>query len=55
MCDDMINLNGLEYSMQQLPLGKTSGLDGLLVEFYRTFWPIIKLDLKKNDRGSASV
>ena len=29
--------------MQQLPLGKTPGLDGLPVEFYRTFWPIIKL------------
>ena len=40
----MINLNELEYSMQQLPLGKTLGLDGLLVEFYRTFWPMIKLE-----------
>ena len=51
MCDDMIDLNELEYSMQQLPLGKTPGLYGLPVEFYRTFWPIIKLD----DRGSASA
>ena len=41
MCDDMINLNELKYSMQQLPLGKTPGLYGLPVEFYRTFWPII--------------
>ena len=47
MCDDMINLNELEYSMQQLSLRKTPGSDGLPVEFYRTFWPIIKLDFLK--------
>ena len=44
MFDDLIDLNELEYSMQQLLLGKTPGLDGFSVEFYRTFWPIIKLD-----------
>ena len=44
MCDDMINLNELQYSMQQLPLGKTPGLDGLPIKFCRTFWSIIKLD-----------
>ena len=43
MCDDMINLNALEYSMHQLPLGKTPRLDELPVEFYKKFWPIIKL------------
>ena len=43
----MIGLNELEYSMQQLPLGKTPGLYGFPVEFYRTFWPIIKLDFLK--------
>ena len=47
MCDDMINLNELEYSIQQLPLGKTAGPDGLPVEFYMPFWPIIKLDFLK--------
>ena len=47
MCDDMINLNELEYSTQKLPLGDTPGLDGLPVEFYRTFRPIIKLDFLK--------
>ena len=42
MFNDMINLNALEYNMHQLTLGKTPRLDGLPVEFYRTFWPIIK-------------
>ena len=41
--------------MHQLPFGKTPGLDGLPVEFYRTFWPKIKLDFLKNDRGNASA
>ena len=41
--------------MQQLPLSKTPGLDGLPVEFYRTFWPVNKTRFLKNDRGSTSA
>ena len=35
--------------MQQLPFGKTPGLGGLPVEFYRIFWPIIKLFFKMTE------
>ena len=31
-------------ALTQLPLGKTPGLDGLPVEFYRTMWSFIKDD-----------
>ena len=30
--------------MDHLPSGKSPGLDGLPVEFYKKLWPIIKLD-----------
>ena len=30
--------------MKKLPIGKSPGLDGLPVEFYRKMWPNIKLD-----------
>ena len=34
----------LEEGMKKLPVGKSLGLDGLPVEFYRKMWPNIKLD-----------
>ena len=30
--------------MKKLPIGRSPGLDGLPVEFYRKMWPNIKLD-----------
>ena len=39
-----LELSELEQAMDHLPLGKSPGLDGLPVEFYRKLWSIIKLD-----------
>ena len=30
-------------SVFQMKLNKAPGIDGLTVEFYRTFWPFLKL------------
>ena len=38
-----LELSELEQGMNHLPIGKSPGLDGLPVEFYRKQWPIIKL------------
>ena len=43
-CERNLELSELEQGMDHLPLGKSPGLDGLPVEFYRKLWPIIKLD-----------
>ena len=43
-CDDPISLHQLENAIKELPLHKSSGLDGLLAEFYRSMWETIKLD-----------
>ena len=43
-CDRNLELSELEQGLNHLPLGKSPGLDGLPVEFYRKLWPIIKLD-----------
>ena len=44
ICDDPISLNQLEIAMKELPIHKSPGLDGLLVEFCRSMWETIKLD-----------
>ena len=52
-CERNLELSELEQGMDHLPLGKSPGLDGLPVEFYRKLWPIIKLDFFLNGaRGS---
>ena len=43
-CDKEFELTELEEGMKKLPIGKSPGLDGLPVEFYRKMWPNIKLD-----------
>ena len=43
-CDKEFELTELEEGMKKLPVGKSPGLDGLPVEFYRKMWPNIKLD-----------
>ena len=43
-CERNLELSELEQGMDHLPSGKSPGLDGLPVEFYRKLWPIIKLD-----------
>ena len=43
-CERNLELSELEQGMDHLPLGKSPGLEGLPVEFYRKLWPIIKLD-----------
>ena len=42
--DKEFELTELEEGMKKLPIGKSPGLDGLPVEFYRKMWPNIKLD-----------
>ena len=39
-----VDLSELENGMKNLPIGKSPGLDGLPVEFYRKMWPVIKED-----------
>ena len=46
-CERNLELSELEQGKDHLPLGKSAGLDGLPVEFYRKLWPIIKLDFFK--------
>ena len=43
-CQRNLELSELEQGMDHLSLGKSLGLDGLPVEFYRKLWSIIKLD-----------
>ena len=43
-CDKDFELTELEEGMKKLPIGRSPGLDGLPVEFYRKMWPNIKLD-----------
>ena len=46
-CERNLELSELEQGTDHLPLGKSPGLDGLPVEFYKKPWPIIKLDFFK--------
>ena len=43
-CDKDFESTELEEGMKKLPIGRSPGLDGLPVEFYRKMWPNIKLD-----------
>ena len=43
-CDKDFELTELEEGMKKLPVGRSPGLDGLPVEFYRKMWPNLKLD-----------
>ena len=40
-CERNLELSELEQGMNHLPIGKSPGLDGLPVEFYRKQLPII--------------
>lgn len=43
-CSDLIcdvTMEEVYSTLLDLPLGKSPGLDGFNVEFYRTFWPVI--------------
>ena len=44
-CEGPITLPELDSALRQLNLNKSPGLDGLPVEFYTTFWPLLKSDL----------
>ena len=43
-CDKDFELTELEEGMKKLPIGRSPGLDGLPVYFYRKMWPNLKLD-----------
>ena len=43
-CDKILQEPEIFDALTELPLGKTPGLDGLPVEFYRTMWSFIKDD-----------
>ena len=43
-CDKELDLNELKEGMKHLSAGKTPGLDGLPVEFYKKMWPVVKSD-----------
>ena len=43
-CDKILQEPEIFDALTELPLGKTPGLDGLNVEFYRTMWSFIKDD-----------
>lgn len=40
-----INLGELHEALQSMENGKAPGIDGIPVEFYKTFWPVIGEDL----------
>ena len=43
-CQDLaqpITKEDLEYSLKHMRTGKSPGSDGLTVEFYRRFWPVV--------------
>lgn len=41
-CDQIISMEEIEQSLQDAQLNRAPGMDGLPVEFYKTFWPKIK-------------
>ena len=43
-CEGPISLSELDTALSQLNANKSPGLDGLPVEFYTTFWPLLKHD-----------
>lgn len=50
----VISLNELHEALQGMENGKVPGLDGIPVEFYKTFWPIIGEDLLAVLRNSLA-
>ena len=42
MLDSPITLAELTTAVYQLPLDKTPGMDGIPIEFYRQFWPLLR-------------
>ena len=41
LCDEKTTIGECMSVLNEMPLNKSSGNDGLSVEFYRTFWPVI--------------
>ena len=41
LCDEKITIGECMSVLNEMPLNKSPGNDGLSVEFYRTFWPVI--------------
>ena len=46
-CDEVISLKECETVIQKMKLDKSPGLDGIPIEFYKTFWLILGLFLVK--------
>jgi hypothetical protein len=47
ICDGEITVTECSDAVNEMKLNKSSGLDGLSVEFYRTFWDKLKYFLIK--------
>lgn len=43
--DDPITEGKIHSSLKDMPTGKASGPDGFPIEFYQSFWPIVKRDI----------
>ena len=41
LCDEKITIGECTSVLNEMPLNMSLGNDGLSVEFYRTFWPVI--------------
>ena len=41
-CDQPLEISELSSSLESMPCNKSPGNDGLTVEFYRKFWPLLK-------------
>ena len=47
MCDGEITVTECSDAVNEMKLNKSPGLDGLSVEFYRTFWDSLNIFLLK--------
>ena len=48
ICDKILDISELSISLETMPPDKSPGNDGLTVEFYKKFWPLLKNPLYRS-------